>query len=141
MTKYESDIKTISSPEEMVFAILSDLNNLSKLKDNPQMQEKLKDMEFNTDSCSFGVEGFGRVGFRITDRIPLNTIKFVSEHAPVTVYGTVELNKINDDSTGMKLAIEADLPMMIKMMMEKKMVEGINMIADILAKALSKDNN
>jgi len=38
----------------------------------------------------------------------------------------------------MKLTLKSDLPVMIKMMIDKKLKEGINLIADVLAKALSK---
>ena len=46
MTTYESDIKTISSNEEVVFGILSDLNNLKQLQDNPSLADKVKDLQF-----------------------------------------------------------------------------------------------
>ncbi|MFT3751509.1 MAG: hypothetical protein QM800_01020 [Paludibacter sp.] len=53
MTTYESEIKTISSNEEVVFGILSDLNNLKKLQENPALADKVKDIQFDTDSCKF----------------------------------------------------------------------------------------
>ena len=79
MTTYESEIKTISSSEEMVFGILSDLKNLEKIAQNPSLKDKVKNLEFYTDSCSFSVEGFGTVGFRIIEREPFKTIKLESE--------------------------------------------------------------
>ncbi|MFA6581921.1 MAG: SRPBCC family protein, partial [Paludibacter sp.] len=39
--------------------------------------------------------------------------------------------------TAMKLTLKAELPMMIKMMVDKKLKEGINKVADLLAKGLS----
>jgi len=36
------------------------------------------------------------------------------------------------------LTMKADLPVMIKMMMDKKLKEGINLMADVLAKVLSE---
>jgi len=137
MTTYESDIKTISSNEEVVFGILSDLNNLTKLADNPSLTDKAKDLQFDTDSCSFSVDGFGKVGFRIVERAPFKTIKFVSENTPVEVNVWVQLNQTDDKQTAMKLTLKAELPMMIKMMVDKKLKEGINTIADMLAKALT----
>jgi len=138
MTTYESDIKTISSNEEVVFGILSDLNNLTKLAENPSLTDKAKDLQFDTDSCSFSVEGFGKVGFRIVEREPFKTIKFVSENTPVEVNVWVQLKQTDDNQTAMKLTLKAELPMMIKMMVDKKLKEGINTIADMLAKTLSK---
>jgi len=138
MTTYESDIKTISSNEEVVFGILSDLNNLSQLQDNPSLKDKAKDLQFDTDSCSFSVEGFGKVGFRIVEREPFKTIKLASENAPVEVNVWIQLKKVDENDTRMKLTLKAELPTMIKMMVDKKLKEGINSIADMLAKTLSK---
>ena len=140
MTTYESDIKTISSNEEVVFGILSDLNNLKKLQENPALADKVKDLQFNTDSCSFSVEGFGKVGFRIIEREPFKTIKFISENAPVEVNVWIQLKQVAENDTRMKLTLKADLPAMIKMMVDKKLKEGINSVADMLAKTLSANS-
>ena len=137
MTTYESDINTLSSNEEVVFGILSDLNNLKRIQDNPELADKAKDIEFDADSVSFSVDGFGRIGFRIIDREPFKTIKFGSEHAPIQVNVWVQLKQVAENDTRMKLTLKAELPAMIKMMVDKKLKEGINKIADTIATALS----
>ena len=138
MTTYESDIKTISSNEEVVFGILSDLNNLKKIQEQAPATDKVKDLEFDTDRCSFVVEGFGKVGFRVIEREAFKTVKFESENAPVKVNVWIQLKHIEENKTAMKLTIKADLPTMIKMMVDKKLKEGVNMVADLLAKSLNK---
>jgi hypothetical protein len=138
MTTYESDIKTISSNEEVVFGILSDLNNLKELLGNSPLNDKVKDLQFTPDSCTFFVEGFGKMGFRIIEREPFKTIKLQSEKAPVELTVWIQLVQRAENETQLKLTLKADLPTMIKMMVDKKLKEGINAIADILAKALSK---
>jgi hypothetical protein len=138
MTTYESDIKTISSNEEVVFGILSDLKNLDKLQDNPSLADKVKNLQFDSDSCSFSVEGLGKIGFKIIEREPFKTIKLVSEKAPVDVNVWIQLKQTAENETALKLTLKAELPAMIKMMVDKKLKEGINVIADILAKTLSK---
>jgi hypothetical protein len=138
MTTYESEIKTISSNEEVVFGILSDLNNLKKIQEKAPLADKLKDIQFDTDSCSFTVEGFGNVGFRIVEREPYKTIKLNSEKAPVQISVWIQLKQVEENDTRMKLTLKADLPTMIKMMVDKKLKEGINRVADALAAALSK---
>lgn len=138
MTTYESEIKTISSSEEMVFDILSDLNNLERLTQNPALKDKLKDIKYDTDSCSFTVEGFGTVGFRIVEREPNKTIKLESEHAPMHVNVWIQLKQVEENDTRMKLTLKADIPTMIKMMVDKKLKEGINAIAEAIANALNK---
>ena len=138
MTTYESDIKTISSNEEVVFGILSDLNNLREMLEQTTLSGKVKDLQFQTDSCSFKVEGFGKMGFKIIEREPFKTIKLISENAPVEITVWIQLIKYSETVTQMKLTLKSDLPVMIKMMIDKKLKEGINLIADVLAKALSK---
>jgi hypothetical protein len=138
MTTYESDIKTISSNEEMVFGILSDLKKLENITQNASLKDKVKDLQFETDSCSFVVEGFGKMGFKIIEREPFKTIKLASENAPVEINVWIQLKQISENETGIKLTLKADLPVMIKMMVDKKLKEGINLIADVLVKALSK---
>ena len=138
MTTYESDIKTISSNEEVVFGILSDLNNLKDILEQTTLSGKVKDLQFQSDSCSFKVEGFGKMGFKIIEREPFKTIKLVSENAPVELTVWIQLIKGSDTITQMKLTLKSDLPVMIKMMIDKKLKEGINLIADVLTKALSK---
>ena len=137
MTTYESDIKTISSNEEVVFGILSNLNNIQIIQENPNLENKVKDLQFDTDSCSFIVEGFGKMGFRIVEREQFKTVKLASEHAPVEISVWIQLKQTTENETAMKLTMKAELPTMIKMMVDKKLKEGINVIADVLAKAVS----
>lgn len=138
MTTYESEIKTISSSEEVVFDILGNLNNLSKVADNKAVGDKIKDLQYDTDSCSFAVEGFGRIGFRIIEREPFKTIKLEAENTPVPINVWIQLKQVADNDTKMKLTLKAELPAMIKMMLDKKLKDGINAIADFLVVALNK---
>lgn len=137
MTTYESEIKTISSKEEMVFGILSDLNNLQKFQESAPATDKVKDLKFDADSCSFVVDGFGRIGFRIIEREEFKTIKLTSENAPVQLDVWIQLKGVTENSTAIKLTLKAELPSMIKLMVDKKLKEGINIVADVLANALN----
>jgi hypothetical protein len=137
MTTYESELKTISSSGEMVFNILSDLTNLQKLASNPAFAEKAKDIQYNTDSCSFAVDGFGRVGFRIVERTPITKIVLVSENAPVSFHVDVVIGHLSENESTLKLLLKAELPAMIKMMVGSKLQDGVNSIAELLAKSLA----
>lgn len=141
MTTYESDIRTISSNEEVVFGLLSDLNNLQLLKDDERVQEKLKDLTFDTDSCSFTVDMLGNVGFRIIEREPSSTIKMEVFNVPMQLNFWIQLKQVAENDTKMKLTLKADFPAMIKMMVDGKLKEGINTIAGYLADGLNKKLN
>lgn len=138
MTTYESDIKTISSNEEVVFNVLSDLTNLEQLQNVPEVAEKFKDAQFDQDSCSFAVEGLGRVGFRIIEREPFKTIKFEAENIPFQINAWIQLKQVAENDTRMKMTLKAEIPAMVKMMVDKKLKEGINSVAETIARVLSK---
>ncbi|MFT3751508.1 MAG: hypothetical protein QM800_01015 [Paludibacter sp.] len=64
----------------------------------------------------------------------------MSENAPVEVNVWIQLKQVAENDTRMKLTLKADLPAMIKMMVDKKLKEGINSVADLLAKTLSTNS-
>lgn len=137
MTTYESNVKTISSNEEVVFGLLSDLTNLEKFKNIPDAPKELQDAEFDVDSCHINVSGFGKVGFRIIEREPNKTIKFEAENIPMKINAWIQLKQVAENDTRMKLTVKADLPTMVKMMVDKKLKEGINTVADVIANAIN----
>lgn len=132
LTTYESSIKTISSSEEVVFRTLSNLNNLERLK-NHIPQDKPDDLQFDADSVSFNVAGVGRMGLRIIDREPNKTIKFEAENSPIAVNLWIQLKQVAENDTRMKLTLKADLPSMVKIMVDKKLKEGIEQVATMLS--------
>lgn len=142
MTTYESEIKTIAQPQELVFNTLSDLSNLKKvqnidLEGNQKAAQYFKDITFDSDSVSFSFAGIGQVGFRIIKREPFKTIKLQAKNSPVGAYGWIQLLPISDNSCKMKITIKAKLPMMIKMMADSKLKKGINTIADAIVEAMN----
>jgi hypothetical protein len=60
-----------------------------------------------------------------------------SENAPVNVQVEVIIADIADNQATLKLLLNADLPAMIKMMVGSKLQDGVNAIADLLAKTLN----
>lgn len=141
MTKYQSNIKTISSSEEVVFDLLSDLNNLEKLSANELAVNNLKVLEYDRDSCLLEIHQIGKVGLKIIERESFKTIKFVTFELPFEVNLWVQLKEVDVHNTKMKLTFAAELPSMIKMMFSSKMESGINSLADFLAEAINTQLN
>ncbi|MBP1663293.1 MAG: hypothetical protein H6Q19_433, partial [Bacteroidetes bacterium] len=119
--------------------ILKNFNNLQNLNADAQekLNQMLKDVEFDEDSCRFTVEGVGRVGFRIIEREPFKTIKLETENSPVAVNGWIQLVQVSETDTRMKLTLKAEIPTMIKVMVDSKLKKGINTIADTLVQYLT----
>jgi len=141
MTKYQSEIKTISSSEEVVFGILSDLNHLEKLKNQDIASGKLKVLECNADSCLLELEQVGRIGFRIVEKDAYKSIKLESFQLAVEVSAWIRLEQVAENETKMGLTLSAILPPVLKMMLNKKLERGINLLADFFEKYLNTKLN
>lgn len=141
MTTYESNVKTIYRSQEAVFHLLSDLSNLQKIQNavaegNEKAGEYLQDVTFTPDAVAFSVTGVGRVGFRIIEREPFKTIKLEAEGASMAANGWIQLLAVSEEETKMKVTFKAELPTMIKMMVDGKLKKGIDVIADAIAAAV-----
>ena len=108
MTEFVSEIKTIPYNEDRVYAMLSDLSNLERVKDRIP-QDKIKDFEFDSDSCSFAVDPVGKITFQIVEREPNKTIKFTTTNSPVPLFLWIQLKQVEEADTRLKMTIRADL--------------------------------
>lgn len=141
LQKYVSDIKIIEQNQEIVYNYLSNFENLStyvnegllsKMNESvPQIQ--VSDFESDNDSCRFKISGMGQAEIRIIEREPHSTIKINSSGGlPIGITFWVQLLPVTPYQTKMKLTLHAEMSMMIKMMVNKKLEEGINQLGDML---------
>lgn len=134
MTTYESEIKTILSNNKVVFAKLSDLNNLAGLIDKVPAESGITDITCDSDTVSFNVNPAGKITLRIIDREEPKTIKFQSENSPVAFNLWIQLVEKAEYDTKLKITMKADIPTMIKMMIGSKLNDFANKFAEGLAK-------
>ena len=131
--KYESHQVVIRKPEALIYAILSDFKNFS-----PALEGKVEDWKVEGDSCSFRVKGI-TAGMKIVDRIPSNTIKIEGDQtSPMPFTFWIQLKQVSVDDTRMRLTLHTKLNMMMKMMLGKKLQEGINKMADSIAESFNR---
>ena len=144
MTKFESSVKQIPHSQKSVYAMLSDLSNIQRLKDhlpeeatdNDEMnkvKDKLKNLSFDQDSLSINVDPIGQVSMLIIERDEPKMIKLESEKSPFAFKFWIQVLPVTEASSKMKLTIDADIPFFAKSMVAKPLQEGIEKIADALA--------
>ena len=132
--KYESKIQSAAASAEQIYRVLSNLNNLNRVKDLIP-QDKVQELEISEDCVRMKVDGLGqKIAIRIVDKIENDTIKFGAENIPMDMNFWVQLKEVSPDDTRIKLTLKADLPMMFKMMLDKKLQNGIDQAAEMLAK-------
>lgn len=133
-SKYESKITSIPAPVEAVYKGLSNFKNLERVRDLIP-QDKVQELDIEEDSIRMKVDGLGqKIVIRIVDRIENDTIKFGFENLPLSLNFWIQLKEVAPEDTRMKLTLKADIPMMFKMMFEKKIQQGIDDAAEMIAK-------
>ena len=132
MTDCVSEIKQIPQNDERIYAMLSDLSNLERIKDRIP-QDKIKDFEFDSDSCSFSVSPVGKITFQIVDREPCKTIKFQTTNSPVPLFLWIQLKQVQEMDTRMRLTVRAELNSFLKPMVSKPLQDALDKISTVLA--------
>ena len=132
-TKYESKIYSTKNSAHTVYSVLSNLENLNRVKDLIP-KDKVQELEIHHDYIRIKVDGLGqKITIKIVDSIPDDTIKFEFDNIPLQLNFWVQLKQVNEEDTRMKLTIKADIPMMLKMMLDKKIQDGLEQAAQMLS--------
>ncbi len=141
--KYTSDVKIVNWSNPIVYNSLSNLEFLNTLLSSENINRAKQQMgdnadkfnieEFSADkdSCSFKISPIGTISLRIIERDSLKLIKLISEQgSPIAFKFWIQILPINETSCKIKLTLHTELNMMMKMMVGKKLDQGINQIAD-----------
>ena len=132
MADFVSEVKMIPQNDERIFAMLSDLSNLERIKDRIP-QDQIKGLEFDSDSCSFSVSPVGKITFRIVNREPNKTVKFETINSPLPLFLWIQLKQVGEMDTRMRLTARAELNPIIKPMVSKPLQEAVDRISEALA--------
>lgn len=132
MSKYESSIKQIPHSQRAVYACISDLTNLEKVKDRVP-EDKIKDFSFDKDTVSLHIDPVGALTFKIINREEPKCVKFEGVGTPLPIHLWIQVLPVSDTTSKMKLTVEADIPIYVRPMVEKPLKEGVEKIADVLS--------
>lgn len=135
MTEFESKIVTINRKAEDIYRVLSDFRLFTPFIP----KDKLEGWAAQEDSCSFIINGVGQTGLKIVEKEPFKTIKVTGDgKLPFEFFLWVQLVEVNPSDTKMKLTLKADLNVMLKMMLQKQLAEGIDKMAEGIAEAFNR---
>jgi len=133
MTTYESEVKIIDSSDSKVYAMLSDLRNVEKVKDRIP-SDKVQDLQFDQDTVSVNVNPVGDVALKIIEREPCKTIKFTTDKSPIESFLWIQILPVEENKSKIKITLKAELNPMVKMMLGSYMEKFVNTFAEALTK-------
>ena len=132
-TKYESKISSAPCPAAQIYRVLSNLQNIEKVRDLIP-QDKVQEFEIEPDRIRMKVDGLAqKITIAIVDRIENDTVKFGLEGIPMDANFWIQLKEVTPTDTRIKLTIKAEIPFMFKFMIEKKLQQGLDQAAEMLA--------
>ena len=132
-SKYESKITSAPCSAQQVYRVLSNLQNLERVRDLIP-KDKIQEMEIEPDRVRLKVDGLAqKITIAIVDRIENDTIKFGAEGIPMQANFWIQMKEVSPVDTRLKLTVKADIPFMFKMMVDKKLQQGLDQAAEMLA--------
>ncbi len=131
--KYESHITQSVCSAQSIYRVLSNLKNFERVRDRIP-QDKIQELEIEEDYVRVKVNGLGqKLGIFIADKEEAKVVKYGVENSPIPVTMWIQMKEVAPKDTRIKLTVEADIPFMFRMMIEKKLQDGLNQAADMLA--------
>ena len=117
MQEYISKQHRILRPAEQIYAVISRFDNLT-----PAVADRVEEWQATEETCSFKAKGFTIVGD--DGGIPMDFAFWI------------QLHKVSDTDTRMRLVLHIELNMMMKMMIGGKLQGAIDQIAEGIARAM-----
>ena len=132
MEKYESKQQQIRRSAEQIYSALSSFSNFT-----PMLADKVEEWQATDDECSFKVKGM-KIALRIVDREPNKTIKIQgADSNPMDFTFWLQLKEVAPYDTRMRIVVHAELNMMMRMMIGKKLQGAIDQMAEAIAAAMN----
>ena len=131
--KYESKIGQIAANDAAVFSVLSNLENINRFRDVIP-QDKIKDLEISSDRIRFKVDGLGqKIAIAIVEKEEYKLVKYGAESLPIPLNVWIQLKQVAEMDTRIRITIKTDMPVMFKMMFDKKIQQGLDQAIDMLS--------
>jgi carbon monoxide dehydrogenase subunit G len=130
MLKLDSKTSIVKGSPEVVYNYISDFRNFAHLLPSDQLQH----VEVTGDALTFGINGLGNIGMKITGKHP-NTqlvIKAMDDSAADFTFW-INIGEASGNTSQVNLTLQSNLNMFLEMMAKGPLQQFINLIVDKLA--------
>lgn len=133
MKEYISKQHQVLRPAEQIYMAISRFDHLT-----PALADKVEEWQASEDRCSFKAKGF-TVRLRMEERVEPKHVKITGDEGgvPIDFAFWIQLHKVSDADTRLRLVLHVELNMMMKMMIGSKLQEALDKIAEGIAQALN----
>ena len=134
MQEYISKQQQIFRSAAQIFPLISNFSLLSSA-----VADKVEEWQATEDSCSFKFKGF-TVALRIEEKVENKHIKIVGDGGtvPMDFSFWIQLREVAEGDTRIRLVLHAELNMMMRMMLGKKLQGGLDQAVEAFASAFNR---
>tara|TARA_Y100000589_G_C27146889_1_gene627216 strand:+ start:1102 stop:1494 length:393 start_codon:yes stop_codon:yes gene_type:complete len=126
MTRIESQQVAINKSAEDIYNFISNFKNFEQL-----MPSSVEDLETTEDTCSFSIKGMPTTRLKIGEKTPFRHVSMVADGGQIEFSLNCSLEEDGDNCKA-QLFFEAELNMMMKMMIEKPINNFLNILVERL---------
>ncbi|MBQ6037925.1 MAG: SRPBCC family protein [Bacteroidaceae bacterium] len=131
MEQIHSSEKEITAPQRVVFDVLSNVDNLTRLKERIP-EDKLEDVVIGEDSISYK-SPMGLVTLKLVEKEPNKTIKYSTVQSPLPFDMWVQLLPITGSQCKMRVTVGLNMNSFMMAMVRKPLTDAVEKIAGLLA--------
>lgn len=131
-SEYKSKHGTVSRSPYELFMTFADLSNFQKLLP----EDKRSAVKADYDTLTASVKGFD-IGVKVHDRTPYSKIELVDYGAPFAFMASFHFDPVSDrpGATDFHIELQAELNLMMKMMLGSKIKDALDKVVDGLVDA------
>jgi len=125
----------IQASNSVIFNMLDNCNNIAKYIPN----DKVQNWQSTEESCSFTVEGAGKIEMSIQEKIPYSSVSY-SIGNKITKAASITFSIRNNEENRCELTAKAnlDVPFFMAQMMKSSLQRFIDMLVDYIQIAAEK---
>ncbi|MBR4849761.1 MAG: polyketide cyclase [Alistipes sp.] len=134
MEEYISKQQQIFCSASQIYPLISNFSLLT-----PAVADKVEEWQASEDRCSFKAKGF-TVALRIDDKVENKHVKITGDggSVPMDFSFWIQLHEVSAGDTRIRLVLHAELNMMMRMMLGKKLQKGLDQAVEGLAAAFNR---
>ncbi|MBR5807168.1 MAG: polyketide cyclase [Alistipes sp.] len=134
MQEYISKQQQIFRSAAQIFPLISNFSLLT-----PAVADKVEEWQADEERCSFKFKGF-TVALRFEEKVENKHVKITGDGGTVPMDFTfwIQLHQVSEGDTRVRLVLHADLNMMMRMMIGKKLQSGLDQAVEGLASAFNR---
>ncbi|MEC9209658.1 MAG: hypothetical protein VX762_04455 [Bacteroidota bacterium] len=123
MATFKSPEVIVNKSAEDFFNKIGDLNNLKAI-----MPSQIENYESTETTCSFKMQGMPKLALEIAEKTEFSKVSLTAKGSQIPFYLDCFITE-KGEACQVRLEINAELNMMMKMMVEKPLTQFLNVLA------------